>query len=103
MAGSVDLGRQLEKLVSSLISSGRYNSRSEVLREGLRLLQKREKRLAAQSRVGSWRLQRREGSNRLSRSLLVSRPSIARWRNLAREGRPFAKKSGIVFANDEAD
>jgi antitoxin ParD1/3/4 len=49
MAGSVDLGRQLERLVSSLISSGRYNSRSEVLREGLRLLRKREKRLAAQS------------------------------------------------------
>jgi antitoxin ParD1/3/4 len=47
MAGSVDLGRHLEKLVSSLISSGRYNSRSEVLREGLRLLQKRENRLAA--------------------------------------------------------
>ena len=47
MPSSVDLGRQLEKFVSSLVSSGRYNSKSEVLREGVRLLQEREKRLAA--------------------------------------------------------
>ena len=47
MASSVDLGRQLEKFISSLIASGRYNSKSEVLREGVRLLEDREKRIAA--------------------------------------------------------
>jgi antitoxin ParD1/3/4 len=47
MPSSVDLGSQLEKFVASLVKSGRYNSKSEVLREGLRLLQEREKRLAA--------------------------------------------------------
>jgi len=46
LPSSVDLGSQLEKFVSGLISSGRYNSKSEVLREGLRLLQEREQRLA---------------------------------------------------------
>lgn len=47
MPSGVDLGPQLEKFVSSLVSSGRFNSKNEVLREGLRLLEEREKRLAA--------------------------------------------------------
>jgi len=44
---SADLGPQLEAVVSGLVSSGRYNSKSEVLREGVRLVQEREARLAA--------------------------------------------------------
>lgn len=47
MASSVDLGNQLESYVSQLVSSGRYNSRSEILREGVRLIHEREVRLAA--------------------------------------------------------
>ena len=47
MAISVDLGNQLEKFVTSLVESGRYNSKSEVLREGIRLIQEREAHLAA--------------------------------------------------------
>ena len=44
---SADLGHQLEGFVSTLVASGRYNSKSEVLREGVRLVQEREARLAA--------------------------------------------------------
>ncbi|MDE1918804.1 MAG: type II toxin-antitoxin system ParD family antitoxin [Sphingomonadales bacterium] len=44
---SADLGQQLEGFVSSLVETGRYNSKSEVLREGVRLIQEREMRLAA--------------------------------------------------------
>lgn len=44
---SADLGRQLEAYVAGLVQTGRYNSKSEVLREGVRLLQERETRLAA--------------------------------------------------------
>ncbi len=46
MAISVDLGAQLEQFVEGLLSSGRYNSKSEVLREGVRLVQEREAKLA---------------------------------------------------------
>ena len=44
---SADLGKPLEDFVASLVSDGRYNSKSEVLREGVRLIQDREARLAA--------------------------------------------------------
>lgn len=43
---SADLGPQLETFVTSLVETGRYNSKSEVLREGIRLIQEREARLA---------------------------------------------------------
>jgi antitoxin ParD1/3/4 len=47
MAMSADLGKALEKFVTKLIATGRYQSKSEVLREGVRLIQDRETRLAA--------------------------------------------------------
>ena len=43
---SADLGK-LEPFVAELVATGRYNSKSEVLREGVRLIQERERRLAA--------------------------------------------------------
>ena len=44
---SADLGPVLEAFVGDLVANGRYNSKSEVLREGVRLVQDREARLAA--------------------------------------------------------
>ena len=44
---SADLGRQLEGYIAKLVASGRYNSKSEVLREGVRLVQERETKLVA--------------------------------------------------------
>jgi antitoxin ParD1/3/4 len=43
---SADLGAWLEDFVSKLVESGRYGSKSEVLREGVRLIEGGEKRLA---------------------------------------------------------
>jgi antitoxin ParD1/3/4 len=47
MAVSADLGTHLEQLLETLVASGRYNSKSEILREGVRLVEEREKRLQA--------------------------------------------------------
>ena len=44
---SADLGAKLEAVVEDLVKNGRYNSKSEVLREGVRLVQEREAALAA--------------------------------------------------------
>jgi antitoxin ParD1/3/4 len=46
MARSVDLGDKLENFVTSLVATGRYASEDQVLREGVRLIQEREARLA---------------------------------------------------------
>ena len=45
MAISAELGETLERVVADLVENGRYNSKSEVLREGVRLVQEREARL----------------------------------------------------------
>ena len=47
MPTSYALGGYFEKLIDGLIASGRFNSKSEVIREGLRLLDEREKRRKA--------------------------------------------------------
>ena len=44
---SADLGKQLESFIQQLVDTGRYGSKSEVLREGVRLVQDRETRLVA--------------------------------------------------------
>jgi antitoxin ParD1/3/4 len=44
---SAELGKPLEQFVAELVATGRYGSKSEVLREGVRLIQERELKLAA--------------------------------------------------------
>ncbi len=44
---SSHLGEALETVVDDLVKAGRYGSRIEVLREGVRLIEERERRLAA--------------------------------------------------------
>jgi antitoxin ParD1/3/4 len=44
---SADLGQQLEQFVARLVETGRYNSKSEVLRAGVRLIHEHETRLAS--------------------------------------------------------
>ncbi len=46
MATSVNLGDQLEEFIADAVRTGRYGSRSEVLREGVRLVQEREAQFA---------------------------------------------------------
>src|SRR3546814_19277201 len=44
---NVSVGRRWEGFVESVVKSGRYGSASEVVREGLRLVEEREARLCA--------------------------------------------------------
>jgi antitoxin ParD1/3/4 len=47
MPSSYTLGRHFEGFVQAQLASGRYNNASEVVRDALRLMEDRERRLAA--------------------------------------------------------
>lgn len=44
---SVTLGDHFDRFIAEALANGRYRSASEVIREGLRLLEERETKLAA--------------------------------------------------------
>lgn len=44
MASSYSIGKHFEAMIEGLIESGRYSTASEVMREGLRLVEEREDR-----------------------------------------------------------
>ena len=47
MATSYSIGKHFEELIESLIASGRYSTASEIMRDGLRLVEEREERRKA--------------------------------------------------------
>ena len=47
MPSSYSLGSHFETFIQTQLSSGRYNNASEVLRDALRLMEERERRLAS--------------------------------------------------------
>jgi antitoxin ParD1/3/4 len=47
MASSYSIGKHFEGLIDGLIESGRYSTASEVMRDGLRLVEEREERRKA--------------------------------------------------------
>lgn len=47
MPSSYTLGKHFESFVQAQLASGRYNNASEVLRDALRLMEERERKLAA--------------------------------------------------------
>jgi antitoxin ParD1/3/4 len=55
---NVSLTRELERFVQTRVASGRYQTASEVVREGLRLLEQREQERAATLKGLKQRLQR---------------------------------------------
>ena len=44
MASSYSIGKHFEEMIEGLLESGRYSTASEVMREGLRLVEEREER-----------------------------------------------------------
>ena len=83
---SADLGKQLEAVVSKLVESGRYNSKSEVLREGVRLIQEREAKLAALDASIARGLADAEAGR--------TKPAEAVFARLERKYRAMARKAG---------
>jgi antitoxin ParD1/3/4 len=47
ISSSYTLGRHFEEFIQGQLASGRYNNASEVVRDALRLLEERERRLGA--------------------------------------------------------
>lgn len=47
MGTTVNLGSHFESFAAQMVQSGRYNDTSELVRDGLRIIEERERRLTA--------------------------------------------------------
>jgi antitoxin ParD1/3/4 len=86
---NISLTPELEKLIEERVKSGMYTSASEVVREGLRLLQERD--LLKQIKLDELRRQIQIGVDASSRGEVVSEDEAV-LRLKARYGRAVAKK-----------
>ena len=71
---NVSLTPELEQFVESRVASGRYQTASEVIREGLRLLEEREQ--ARQAALDELRAQLRRGIEQADRGELLDGDAV---------------------------
>lgn len=90
---NVHLGRAFDDFVASLLKSGYYQTQSEVLREGLRLLKEREE--LKQLRLADLRKEISVGSEQADRGEFVDGPAAfdrVRKRGAVRKGKKRSKE-----------
>ncbi len=83
MPSSYTLGAHYERFVRDLVASGRYASASEVMRDGLRLVERAE-----QMRAAKLDALRRD----ITRGWTAARPNRSTWRRSRRSPRRRAAK-----------
>ena len=83
---NANLGQVLEAFVTELVDSGLYQSQSEVIREGLRLLKEREE--LKKLRLDELRQEIRRGSEQADRGAFVDGPEAFRQIRQRRPARP---------------
>jgi antitoxin ParD1/3/4 len=88
---NVNLGPVFDKFVADLIKSGHYQTQSEVLREGLRLLKEREE--LKELRLSELRREIAVGSEQADRGEFVDGPgAFAKIREVAEQRKKRQKK-----------
>ena len=88
---NVSLTPELEQFVESRVASGRYQTASEVIREGLRLLEERDQ--ARQAALEELRAQLRRGVEQADRGEVLDGDAVLKEiRQLSARGRAQTRK-----------
>ena len=84
MATSYSIGKHFEDMIAGLIKDGRYATGSEIIREGLRLIEEREERRKASSKRCGLKSRRGSIAVRHRKSVICSsgsrRKGVSVWR-----------------------